>query len=106
MDSPDGMRQRRDVWTLAPRPYKGAHFATFPPELAETCILAGSAPGDIVLDPFMGSGTSAAVARQLGRRYLGVEINPAYGPMQQERIDNARGVVAPPRPGQASLFDC
>ena len=61
-------RNRRSVWTVATRPYKGAHFATFPPELIEPCILAGSRPGDIVLDPFMGSGTTAAVALQHGRR--------------------------------------
>ena len=79
-------RNRRSVWTVATRPYKGAHFATFPPELIEPCILAGSRTGDTVLDPFMGSGTTAAVALQHGRQYLGCEINPAYGPLQQERI--------------------
>ena len=79
-------RNKRSVWTVATRPYKGAHFATFPPELIEPCILAGSRPGDIVLDPFMGSGTTAAVALQHGRQYLGCELNPDYGPLQQERI--------------------
>jgi len=79
-------RNRRSVWTVATRPYKGAHFATFPPALIEPCILAGSRTGDTVLDPFMGSGTTAAVALQHGRQYLGCEINPAYGPLQQERI--------------------
>jgi DNA modification methylase len=69
------------------RPYTGAHFATFPPALIEPCILAGSRPGDIVLDPFMGSGTTAAVALQQGRQYLGCELNPDYGPLQQERIN-------------------
>jgi DNA modification methylase len=76
----------RSVWKVATRPYKGAHFATFPPALIEPCILAGSRPGDIVLDPFMGSGTTAAVALQHGRQYLGCELNPEYGPLQQERI--------------------
>lgn len=80
-------RNRRSVWTVATRPYKGAHFATFPPALIEPCILAGSRPCDIVLDPFMGSGTTAAVALQHGRRYLGCELNPDYGPLQQERIE-------------------
>ena len=79
-------RNRRSVWTVATRPYKGAHFATFPPALIEPCILAGSRPGDIVLDPFMGSGTTAAVALQHGRQYLGCELNREYGPLQQERI--------------------
>ena len=82
----DGKRNRRSVWTVATRPYKGAHFATFPPALIEPCILAGSRPSDIVLDPFMGSGTTAAVALQHGRQYLGCELNPDYGPLQQERI--------------------
>ena len=82
-------RNRRSVWTVATRPYKGAHFATFPPALIEPCILAGSRPGDIVLDPFMGSGTTAAVAIQHGRQYLGCELNQEYGPLQQERIKAA-----------------
>lgn len=80
------LRNRRSVWTVATRPYKGAHFATFPPALIEPCILAGSAPGDVVLDPFMGSGTTAAVAIQHGRQFIGCELNPEYGPLQQERI--------------------
>lgn len=81
-------RNRRSVWTVATRPYKGAHFATFPPALIEPCILAGSRPGDIVLDPFMGSGTTAAVALQHGRQYLGCELNPAYQPLQDARVES------------------
>ena len=84
-------RNRRSVWTVATQPYKGAHFATFPPALIEPCILAGSRPGDIVLDPFMGSGTTASVALQHGRQYLGCELNPAYQPLQEARIANAVG---------------
>ena len=84
-------RNRRSVWTVATRPYKGAHFATFPPALIEPCILAGSRPGDIVLDPFMGSGTTASVALQHGRQYLGCELNPAYQPLQDARIADAVG---------------
>ena len=84
-------RNRRGVWTVATRPYKGAHFATFPPALIEPCILAGSRPGDIVLDPFMGSGTTAAVALQHGRQYLGCELNPAYQPLQDARIATSVG---------------
>ena len=82
-------RNRRSVWTVATRPYKGAHFATFPPALIEPCVLAGSRAGDAVLDPFMGSGTTAAVALQHGRTYLGCELNPEYGALQQERIARA-----------------
>lgn len=81
-------RNRRSVWTVATRPYKGAHFATFPPALIEPCILSGSRPGDIVLDPFMGSGTTAAVALQHGRQYLGCELNPAYQPLQDARVES------------------
>lgn len=84
-------RNRRSVWTVATRPYKGAHFATFPTALIEPCILAGSRPGDIVLDPFMGSGTTASVALQHGRQYLGCELNPAYQPLQDARIADAVG---------------
>jgi len=84
-------RNRRSVWTVATRPYKGAHFATFPTALVEPCILAGSRPGDIVLDPFMGSGTTAAVALQHGRRYLGCELNPDYRLLQRDRIEDAVG---------------
>ena len=97
---PSGMRNRRSVWTVATRPYKGAHFAAFPPALIEPCILAGSRPGDIVLDPFMGSGTTAAVAIQHGRQYLGCELKPEYGPLQQERI----GKATPEPIVQQSLF--
>ena len=79
-------RNRRSVWSVPTRPYKGAHFATFPPALIEPCILAGSRPGDIVLDPFMGSGTTAAVALQHGRGFLGCELNEEYAALQEERI--------------------
>jgi DNA modification methylase len=88
----EGDKLRPDVWTVPVSTYKGAHFATFPPALIEPCILAGSRPGDIVLDPFMGSGTTAAVALQHGRQYLGCELNPEYGPLQQQRIDAERNL--------------
>ena len=84
-------RNRRSVWSVATKPYAGAHFATFPEKLIEPCILAGSRPGDTVLDPFMGSGTTAAVALQHGRQYLGCELNPAYQPLQDARIADAVG---------------
>ena len=79
-------RNRRSVWTVNTKPYKGAHFATFPPALIEPCIFAGSRHGDIVLDPFMGSGTTAQVAMQHGRQYLGCELNPSYQDLQQQRL--------------------
>lgn len=76
---------KRSVWTIAPQPYDGAHFATYPPKLIEPCILAGSAPGDVVLDPFFGSGTTGEVAERHGRRWLGFDLNPAYEQLQRER---------------------
>ncbi len=79
-------RNKRSVWTVSNAPYPDAHFATFPPKLIEPCILAGSRPGDIVLDPFMGSGTTAQVAEHLGRQWIGCEINPDYLPLQQQRL--------------------
>jgi DNA modification methylase len=82
------MRNKRSVWTVNVKPYKGAHFATFPKELIEPCVLAGSKEGDIVFDPFMGSGTTAQVALQYGRQYLGCELNKEYEKLQQERINN------------------
>lgn len=84
-----GKRNRRSVWTVATRPYKSAHFATFPEELVRPCILAGSRPGDTVLDPFSGSGTTGAVAIQEGRDYIGIEINPEYIKMSEERLHAA-----------------
>jgi len=82
----DGKRNKRDVWSVPVRAYKGAHFATFPPPLIEPCILAGSRVNDIVLDPFMGSGTTAMVAKQHGRRYIGCELNEDYRELQDTRL--------------------
>ena len=73
-----GTRNKRTVWTIATQPYSEAHFATFPPKLIEPCILAGCPSGGLVLDPFAGSGTTIQVAQQLGRRGVGIELNPAY----------------------------
>jgi DNA modification methylase len=87
-----GRRNRRSVWTVATQPYSGAHFAVFPAALIEPCILAGSRAGDVVLDPFMGSGTTAQVAQALGRQWIGCELNPEYAPLQQERT--AQGALA------------
>lgn len=80
------MRNKRSVWTVPTVPYKGAHFATFPPALIEPCILAGSRANDIVIDPFFGSGTAGQVAQQLGRQWIGCELNPDYEPLQNERL--------------------
>ena len=78
-------RNKRSVWSVTKKPYKGAHFATYPAELIEPCILAGSEEGDIVLDPFMGSGTTAAVAKSLGRNYIGCELHEEYGDLIQKK---------------------
>lgn len=82
---PGGKRNRRSVWTVPTQPYSGAHFAVFPPALIEPCILAATRPGDVVIDPFMGSGTTAQVAQQFGRAWIGCELNTEYEPLQRER---------------------
>ena len=86
---PNGKRNRRSVWTVPTQPYSGAHFAVFPAALIEPCVLAGSRPGDVVLDPFMGSGTTAQVAQALGRQWIGCELNTEYAPLQQARTAQA-----------------
>jgi site-specific DNA-methyltransferase (adenine-specific) len=80
------LRNRRDVWTVSTKPFKGSHFAVFPPDLIEPCILAGSPAGGIVLDPFGGSGTTAGVAVKHGRDALLCELNPEYAAMVKNRI--------------------
>lgn len=80
------MRNRRSVWTLSSKPFKGAHFATFPPDLVEPCVLAGSPVGGTVLDPFGGSGTTAMVAVRHGRRAILCELNPEYAEIAHRRI--------------------
>ncbi len=82
-----GTRNLRTVWAINPQPFSEAHFATFPLALVEPCIQAGSRPGDLVLDPFLGSGTTAIVAKRLGRRVVGIELNPDYARMASEQID-------------------
>jgi DNA modification methylase len=79
-------KNKRSVWTVTTKPYEGAHFAVFPQDLIEPCILAGAPVGGVVLDPFMGSGTTAQVAQHLGRKYLGCELNPAYAELQNKRL--------------------
>jgi site-specific DNA-methyltransferase (adenine-specific) len=82
----DGKRNRRSVWTVATRPYKGAHFATFPTELILPCVLAGCPAGGTVLDPFNGAGTSGLAALSNGRNYVGIELNPEYVALSMERM--------------------
>lgn len=77
---------KRSVWTVTTKPYEGAHFAVFPSDLIEPCIMAGAPVGGIILDPFMGSGTTAQVAQNLGRKYIGCELNPEYKPLQEKRL--------------------
>ena len=79
-------RRKRSVWNVQTKPYKGSHFAVFPPELITPCILASSEENDIILDPFIGSGTTAMVAKELGRYYIGCELHEDYGNLIQERM--------------------
>ena len=81
-----GLKRKKTVWEVKTKPYKGAHFAVYPPELIEPCIKSGSEEGDIVLDPFMGSGTTALVAKTLNRHYLGCELHEEYGKLIQKRL--------------------
>jgi len=78
-------RNKRSVWTVNTKPYPGSHFAVFPQELIEPCIQAGSKVGDVVLDPFFGSGTTGEVAERFGRNYIGIELNEDYKSLQQKR---------------------
>jgi DNA modification methylase len=84
--SPDKGRQPRSVWKINTRPFKGAHFATFPPDLIRPCILAGCPASGTVLDPFFGAGTTGLVAAELSRNAIGIELNPEYGAIAAERL--------------------
>lgn len=85
-------KNKRSVWQVNVKGYKEAHFATYPPELITPCILAGSKEGDIVLDPFSGSGTTGEVALQHGRNYIGLELNPEYAKLSEKRLTEAVGM--------------
>jgi site-specific DNA-methyltransferase (adenine-specific) len=87
-------RNKRSVWKVGVARYPGAHFAVYPPALIEPCILAGSAEGDTVLDPFSGSGTTGEVALKNGRNYVGTELNPEYAAISEKRITDALGMFA------------
>jgi DNA modification methylase len=90
----NGLKNKRSVWQVNVKGYKEAHFATYPPELIEPCILAGSKEGDTVLDPFSGSGTTGEVALKHGRNYIGLELNPDYAAISEKRITDAVGMFA------------
>jgi DNA modification methylase len=79
-------RNRRSVWTIPTKPFHGAHFATMPDEIAELCIQAGSQRGDLVLDPFAGSGTTGVAALKLDRKFVGIELNPHYAEIAHRRL--------------------
>ena len=86
-------KRRKSVWNVNTKPNKDAHFAVYPPELIEPCIKASSEKNDIILDPFMGSGTTAMVAKSLGRDYIGCELHEDYGNLIQERVNNRKGTL-------------
>jgi len=81
-------RRKRDVWSVAVKPFKEAHFAVFPEELIKPCVLAGSPPEGVVLDPFFGAGTTAVVAKKNNRNYIGIEINKEYIKIANKRLNN------------------
>ncbi len=87
-------RNKRSVWTVTTKPFKGAHFATFPPDLIEPCILAGSRVGDVVLDPFGGAGTTGLVSQRHGRKFVLCELNPEYARMAEYRIAAERDLLS------------
>lgn len=89
-----GKRNKHSVWTVAPNPFKEAHFATFPPALIEPCILAGCPQGGVVLDPFFGAGTTGLVAQRNGRRFIGIELNPKYVDIARRRLGMDIGAFA------------
>ena len=91
---PTGKRNARNVWTIATQPFPGSHFATMPPKLAERCIKAGSRPGDVVLDPFSGAGTTALVANRLGRHAVGIELNENYIKLAEARLVQDSGLFS------------
>jgi len=84
----DGLRNKRDVWTISTKPFKGAHFAVMPEALVEPCVLAGSAEGDTILDPFTGSGTVGVVALKHRRNFVGTELNPEYVEIAEQRLND------------------
>lgn len=92
MYEPRPSRNKRSVWSVSTKPFKDAHFATFPDTLIVDCIKAGSPENGLILDPFMGSGTTAVVARKLSRNYIGFELNPEYVEISNRRIKKELGI--------------
>ena len=90
----DGMRNKRSVWSITTKPFRGAHFAVMPEALVEPCVLASSRTGDTVFDPFSGSGTVGVVSNRLGRDYIGCELNGEYAKLSRERLEDANGLYA------------
>jgi DNA modification methylase len=86
----DGLRNKRSVWTINTKPFRGAHFAVMPEALVEPCVLASTRPNDLVLDPFTGSGTVAVVALKHGRNFIGTELNPEYAEIAKNRIESSQ----------------
>lgn len=86
----DGKRNKRDVWSIPTQPFKGSHFAVMPEALVKPCILAGSREGETILDPFFGAGTTGLVALKNNRKYIGIELNPEYAKIAENRI---KGVI-------------
>jgi site-specific DNA-methyltransferase (cytosine-N4-specific) len=90
----DGSRNRRTVWAINTEAYSGAHFAVFPAELVRLCVLGGSKPGTIVLDPFMGSGTTGAVCQSISRNFVGIELKPDYAELARQRLSGQTAGLA------------
>ena len=88
-----GTRNRRSVWNIRTHAFPGAHFATFPTALVEPCVLAATRPNDFVLDPFFGSGTAGLTAHRLGRKYVGVELNPDYVALAAKRLEADESMI-------------
>ena len=91
-----GVRNKRTIWSISPQNYSGAHFAAYPEELPATCILASSRRGDVVLDPFSGTGTTGVAALHYARRYVGLDLNPAYIALATERLRQGSKKLADP----------
>jgi len=98
-------KNKRSVWSVTNKPYRGSHFAVFPPDLIEPCIKAGSEEGDCVLDPFMGSGTTAMVAKSLGRDYIGCELHEDYGNLIQQRVVEYKPVQEVAQESTVNILD-